>query len=519
MIEDEVATSNTRAQELKFQQQQQRSPVDTYRDISTSALTSAPKMEENVGEDESGIRHNKKYEDLLRQQLQHKDSLDASLDSELVMSQKSDHSASGSGSKRLTPVGDIDKEPFQDGCSSLPVGVSSGFEPSQSGRSSGRHSPQNMYPGSASELRQDYDADRHSVKSADMNSSHHSAGDPLLGDVSSPKSLSRAGSDYSGNLGSGRPTPQRELYENGSGSRPGSGLRTPVDNRIDDVLDGGVRSHSSSVRQTPTRETIGDVLGSEAILASPSQSQAPVSAGQTPDRELGLTGSAHSSARSTPQRENISAVLRSSPERLYGSQELTPAGEQRSLPGSRPASQTGSLSGSRPLSASGNRPGSRTGSQQSSRAQSLTSLTSEQELSQFLDNNNGESGGEPLRTPSNFDTHPDESATLPPIMRDRDRPTSLPPYSTQSPATVDRRRYTPDHRTWLSTADGGMGEAGFQRELPGRMTPKSTASSRTSSRTVTPVLTAGDREVRNLMNPFFIFKHLLDKRKFEVAVF
>ena len=500
VIEDEVATSNTHAEELKFQQQQLRTPVDTYRDISTSALTSPPKMEENGGEGESGIRHNKKYEDLLRQQLQHKDSLDASLESELAMSQKSDLSAGGSGSKRLTPVGDIDKAPFQDGLGSLPAGVSSGFEPSQSGRSSGRRTPQNMYSGSASELRQDYDGDRHTAKSSDMNSSRHSVGDPLLGDGSIHKSPSRAGSDYSGNLGSGRPTPQRELYENGSGGRPGSGFRAPVDSRIDDVLGGGDRSHSS-VREAPARETIGDVLGSEAILASPSHSQTSASARPTLDRELGLTGSAHSSARSTPQREGISAVLRSSPERLYAtSQELDPAGEQRSLPGSHPASQAGSSSGSRPLSTMGSRPGSWAGSQQGSRTQSLTSLTSEQELSQFLDTSSGPQGSEHLHAPPNFDTHPDESAALPPIMRDRDRPTSLPTYSTQSPANVDRRLYTPDHRTWSSAAEGAMGEVGFQRELPGRMTPKSSVSSRASSRTVTPVLTNVDREVRSSIN-------------------
>ena len=491
--------------------------MDTYRDINSSALTSASKMEESREESESDTRHTNKYEDLLRQQLQHdKDSLDASLESELVMSQKSDHSANGSGSKRLTPVGDIDKEAFQDGYSFLPAaGVSSGFEPTQSGRSSGRHTPQNLYSGSAPELRQDYDADRPSVRSADLHSSRHSAGgDPPLGDVSIPKSPSRAGSDYSGSLGSGRPTPQHELYENGSGSRPGSGRRTPVDSRIDDILDDGAGPRPSPVRQTPMRETIGDVLGSEAILASPSRSQASGSARQMPDREVGVMGSAHSSARSTPQREPISAVLRSSPERLYGSQELTPAGEQRPLPGSRPPSQPGSLSGSRPLSASGSRPGSRPDSHPGSRTHSLTSLTSEQELSQFLDSNNNNNhsisrqpSGDPLRTPVHFDTHPDESATLPPIMRDRDRPASLPTYSTQSPASADKRRYTPDHRTWSSTAGGAMGESGFQRDLPGRVTPKSSVSSRTSSRTVTPVSVGGDREVRHWM--IFLWFHFV----------
>nr|KAG5704878.1 hypothetical protein BaRGS_001349 [Batillaria attramentaria] len=83
LIEDEVATSNSLAEEIKFrtqQQQYQKGSIDTYKDISTSALTAYPRMEENGTADENGIRHNSKYEELLRQQLQHKESLDASLE-------------------------------------------------------------------------------------------------------------------------------------------------------------------------------------------------------------------------------------------------------------------------------------------------------------------------------------------------------------------------------------------------------------------------------------------------------
>ncbi|XP_070189188.1 serine-rich adhesin for platelets-like isoform X2 [Littorina saxatilis] len=501
VIEDEVANSNSQAQELKYQQQQQQGPVDTYRDITSSALTPSSKMAENAEVDDSGIHHNTKYEDLLRQQLQHKDSLNVSLENEVALSQKSDPSASGSGSKRLTPVGDIDKEPFQDGYASVSVGCGTGgFEPSHSGRSSGRHTPQNLLSGSASDLRRDYEMDRQSLKSAELNS----AGD---GNAGSPKLPSRPGSEYSGSQGSGRPTPQRELYENGSGSRPGSGLHTPLDTRIDDVL-GVSGSRSSSTRQTPTRETIGDVLGTEAILAR-----------QTPDREVGLTGSAHSSARSTPQREPLSTTLRASPDRLYSSQELASATEQRLQSGSRPASQQGSVSGSRPGSVTGSRPGSRQGSQLSSRTQSLNSLTSEQELSQFFETN-PQAARDPVRTPVNFDTHPDESATLPPIMRDRDRPASLPHYSTQSPVSVDKRTFTPD-RPWATSATPGAGlvESSFQQDLFTRPS-KSSASSRASSRTITPVPTGVDKEdsekVRDLEDTVATLRKLLSSREQEV---
>ena len=512
-----MATSNTQAEELKFQQQLQQSPVDTYRDISPSTLKSTPKMEENGGGDESSIRHNTKYEDLLRQQLQHKDSLDASLESELVVSQKSDPSASGSGSKRLTPVGDIDKEPYQDGYSSLPVGGSTGFDPGQSGRGSGRLSSQNLYSGSASDLRQDYELDRHSVKSGNLGSSHHSIGDAALGDdVGSPKSPSRAGSDFSGSLGSGRPTSQRELFENASGSRPGSGGHISLDKRIDDVW-GGSSSHASSVRLTPTRETIGDVLGKDALpsATSTARSHSSGSARQTPERDLGLIGP----TAQTSARDSISSAVRGSHERLFGSQELLTTSDQRLLPGSRPLSQSGSRpgssTGSHPGGVTGSLPGSilgsRAGSQHGSRAQSLASLTSEQELSQFLDNSNSQSGSEPRRTPLNFDTHPDESAALPPIMRsDRDRPSSLPAYSSQSAAGLESKRtFTPDNQTWSPLASGGLGEAGFQRDMLSRIAPKSSVSSRASSRTVTPVSAAGDREVRGFLNlplsSYFIF--------------
>ncbi|KAK7494334.1 hypothetical protein BaRGS_00014437, partial [Batillaria attramentaria] len=491
LIEDEVATSNSLAEEIKFrtqQQQYQKGSIDTYKDISTSALTAYPRMEENGTADENGIRHNSKYEELLRQQLQHKESLDASLENELALSQKSDHSLNGSAAKRLTPVGDVDKETFQDGYT---------------------------------DLRQEYDLERCSVKSEIGSSRHSSSVDaPIGGDVpslpKSPKSPSRAGSDYSG-VGSGRPTPQREFYSDEAGvpdmrrspvrsaegsarqspmiGRPGShssGRRTPVDTRIDDVL-GSPGSRSSPVRQTPTCEAISDVLGGEVTVSSPVRSLASGSARQTPDRELAATGSAHSSLRGTPQRETLSAALRSSQERLYSSQDLPPAAGERS--------QSVSITPSR----------------HSSRAQSLSSLTSEQELSQYLDTNNSKTGSEAGRTPVNFDTHPDESATLPPIMRERDRPTSLPVYSSQSPAGVDRRSFTPDHRTWSNAATEG-GEPGLQRDLASRTTPRSAVSSRTSSRTVTPVNIGGleSQKVRELEDTIATLRKLLGSREQEV---
>lgn len=422
VIEDEVATSKSLAQEQKFlqqqQQQQQSATIDTYRDLSTSVLPAA-KMEEN-GVDDGGIHHNSKYEELLRQQLQHKvDSLDEStIEKELALSHKSEqNSVNGSGSKRLTPVGDIDKEIYLDGYSSLPAGGSGGL---------------------------DTDDARDAGKS------------------SLPASL--------------------------GGSRPGSG-------RIDDVL-GGLGSSSPSARKTPTRETIGDVLDSEAILGSPGR----LASRQTPvegSPHSSARGLPHSSARGSPHKDALTASqLLESRERLYGSQELVggSGGEQHS---SRPASYTSSRHSSRPPSAaaaSGSRPGSIPGS----RAQSVSSLSSEAELSQFFESNaRGKSGlsDVPITPTSTFDTHPDESATLPPIMRGR--PSSLPTYSTQPPTSPDKRTYTPDHRTMLATGDRQPLEDGLPRSnLTGRVTPRSALSSRTSSRTVTPTPAAGsDREV------------------------
>ncbi|XP_076467373.1 uncharacterized protein LOC143298360 isoform X2 [Babylonia areolata] len=507
VIEDEVATRKSLAEEQKFQQQQQQGPVDVYRDISSSAFTSPRKMEENGAADSSGIRHNSKYEDLLRQQLQHKDSLDANLESELTLSQKAEQLSGGSGSKRLTPVGDIDKEPFQDGYSSLPPGNSGAFDSSLLARSSERHTPQNLFSGSASDLRQDFETDRLSTKSAELASSHQSFGDSPAGDPVLGKPPSRAGSELSGGVGSGRVTPkQQDSYEPLGGSRPGSAGITSMDRRIDDVL-GGYGSRSSSARQSLTREPIGDVLGNEATLTSPARSLASGSARQTPERDVGVLGS----SRSTPQRETVPSALRGSQERLFGSQELASLGEAHSLPGSRP------------LSLLGSRPGSVAGSGQqggSSRAQSLNSLTSEQELSQFLDANNSHSSAG-KRSAAIFDTHPDESSLLPPIMRgDRDRPSSLPAHATQSPIGADKRTYTPPDTTWSPLAAGGFGDPGFQRDLPPRATSKSSLSSRASSRTVTPVSAAGDREdsakVHDLEETVATLRKLLSSREAEV---
>ncbi|KAL8603408.1 hypothetical protein ACOMHN_004259 [Nucella lapillus] len=507
VIEDEVATNNSVTEELKFQQQQQQKqqqgPVDTYRDINSLAFTISPvKMEENGSAvDDSGIRHTNKYEDLLRLQLQHKDSLDASLENELA-SQKTDQLAGGSGSKRLTPVGDIDKEPFQDGYTSLPINVgdSGAFDSSLLARSSERHTPQNTFSGSASDLRQDFDMDRHSVKSFELSASRHSFGDSPAADTGLPKPPSRAGSDYSGGLGSGHLTPKQDSYEPVGGNRPGSVTSpTSMDRRIDDVL-GASGSLSSSSRQALTREAIGDVLGNEAILANPSRPFSSSSPRHTPERDAG-------SSRSTPLREMVSTTMRGSQERLYGSQELTSLGEAPSLPGSRPGSQLGS------------RPGSQQGSRAQSLSQSLSSLTSEQELCQFWDTNNSHPVVGKRAIP--LDTHPDESASLPPIMRERDRPSSLPAHSTQSPIGAGKRgAYTPDYGWSVLGREGGMGDTGFQRDLPPRGTSKSAVSSRASSRTVTPVSAGIDREdsakLRDLEETVATLRKLLSSREQEV---
>lgn len=423
-------------------------------------------MAEDASGDNSGIKHATKYEDLLRQQLQHTNSLSSSsLENEVMLSQKLDHSADDAGSKRPTPVGDVGKEVFQDNFNTL-------------------ESLDDALHGSRS-IHSDRFSDR-----LELNSSRHSQAEmtAVVGMSTPPRLHSQSSREY---MGSGRQTPQKSVHEDDSlwteiwrspsrstdgslrqspvASRSGSqssSRRTPLDTHIDDSLSNS--SLKSPVRQTQTQEMVTDVLGTEMVPSSSSRSSVTGSNRQTPIRDLGLTSlvlsSPHSSSRSTPHREVISASLYSG----QNSKEV-------------PQSSSEHL-----------QPRSLAGSQYTSRTHSVASLSSEQELSQYINTNDNNSSNI-RRSSAGLSDIIDELATLPPIARGENRPASLPAFSAHPESNVHGRSFTPDNRIKMTAQ--GTSELLFQHNT-GRVTPFS-SSSRTSSRTVTPTLPSGGRENGN----------------------
>ncbi|XP_025097048.1 centrosome-associated protein 350-like isoform X4 [Pomacea canaliculata] len=485
VIDDEVAASRSVVEEAKLQQLQQCKPpsVDIYHDITTSALIAHTAMEVTVDGDEAGIKHNTRYEDLIMQQ---KSALDTSLEKELAVLHKSDFSQNSTSTKRLTPVGDIDKELYHDEFSSTLDRSGSLFEREHSVHSSARHSPHKSY---LTEFQQEYEADKLLTKS-DRSSSRQSLLDPS---VSGDFGMNH-GSPAHGGESSGRSVPMRDLLGDeyvasldlqksparvtnslvhqsplaSRSSSQNSRTRTPVDSRVEDVL--GV-STSSLLRQTPMHEAVGDVLDSKTIPASPVRPSTSSSARQTPERQPGYASqgrqpserdqdlsssilrSSYSPTRGMTQ--SSTGILQASQERLYTAQNPSPSGDR-----------------SRHISLSSSHPPSQCGS----RTQSLNSLSSEQELSQFF---NHSVSSEPRSTPDLFPVHTDDPMTLPPVMRGRDWPFSP---SQSSPSGVDKRSFTPN--TLPQPASHVTQQA---PPFAGRTSRASVTSSRPSSRTVTPV--------------------------------
>ncbi|XP_046553902.1 uncharacterized protein LOC124263354 isoform X3 [Haliotis rubra] len=473
IIEDVVKANETQLVEAKFQEHLQAKHIDTYRDINTD-LAGLPKMD---GGAENGIHVTSKYEDLVRQQMLHKESLDTSLEHEVNMTLKSELSNSLNGSVRHTPIGDVATEHYVDNEDTVLSNHSNHGSVHGSSQGSARQTLQwdatdGGKPSILDEL--DMASDRSHHSSARQTPQSNAAEDILRNSYSKPSS--RPGSEHSGSYhSSNRHTPTAgdmlsgEVYQSGgrSGSQSleGSLRQTPVDVSSRPPSNQG-SLHGSS--HTPLTEAVDDILerysrGSnrsktesiEDVLESPSRS-AHSSVRHTPQRDLlkedlSLPGS----QRQTPQNEAILESFRSSHERLYGSQEIR---------------------GSTEISV---RPGSAGGSQHSGSSRPH-SITSEQELSQYLDYPRGDLG--PRRAASLTGLHQSDPL-LPPILQDRPGSTSsMPPLSTQA---LDRHLSTPDNHIRLPA---GGASPHIRSPL---VTTRSGSASRASSRTVTPASVSG----------------------------
>ncbi|XP_067674007.1 uncharacterized protein [Haliotis asinina] len=473
IIEDVVKANETQLVEEKFQEHLQAKHIDTYRDINTD-LAGLPKMDSGA---ENGIHVTSKYEDLVRQQMLHKETLDTSLEHEVNMTLKSELSNSLNGSVRHTPIGDVATEQYVDNEDTVLSNHSNHGSVHGSSHGSARQTPQwdatdGGKPSIVDEM--DVASNRSHHSSARQTPQSNVVEDILRNSYSKPSS--RPGSEHSDSYhGSNRHTPivgdvlSGEVYQSGgrSGSQSleGSLRQTPVDVNSRPPSN-TVSLHGSS--HTPVTEAVDDILerysrGSnrsrtesiEDVLERPSRS-AHSSVRHTPQRDLlkedlSLPGS----QRQTPQNEAILESFRSSQERLYGSQEIR---------------------GSTEVSA---RPGSAGGSQHSGSSRPH-SVTSEQELSQYLDYQRGDLG--PRRAASLTGLHQSDPL-LPPILQDRPGSTSsMPPLSTQ---IMDRHLSTPDNH--IRHPAGGSSPH-IRSPL---VTTRSGSVSRASSRTVTPASVTG----------------------------
>ncbi|XP_067674010.1 myosin heavy chain, striated muscle-like isoform X5 [Haliotis asinina] len=426
---------------------------------------------------ENGIHVTSKYEDLVRQQMLHKETLDTSLEHEVNMTLKSELSNSLNGSVRHTPIGDVATEQYVDNEDTVLSNHSNHGSVHGSSHGSARQTPQwdatdGGKPSIVDEM--DVASNRSHHSSARQTPQSNVVEDILRNSYSKPSS--RPGSEHSDSYhGSNRHTPivgdvlSGEVYQSGgrSGSQSleGSLRQTPVDVNSRPPSN-TVSLHGSS--HTPVTEAVDDILerysrGSnrsrtesiEDVLERPSRS-AHSSVRHTPQRDLlkedlSLPGS----QRQTPQNEAILESFRSSQERLYGSQEIR---------------------GSTEVSA---RPGSAGGSQHSGSSRPH-SVTSEQELSQYLDYQRGDLG--PRRAASLTGLHQSDPL-LPPILQDRPGSTSsMPPLSTQ---IMDRHLSTPDNH--IRHPAGGSSPH-IRSPL---VTTRSGSVSRASSRTVTPASVTG----------------------------
>lgn len=282
----------------------------------------------------------------------------------------------------------------------------------------------------------------------------------LINDIINQQQSSPARSEHSG---SARHTPQSNIindYINEQRASPvkseGSARQTPQADLFNDVLNRStpVRSeHSGSARQTPQPSNINDVLQQQR--SSPARSGHSGSVYGS-NRQTPQPPSEHSSARQTPtsHREMISDALRLSQERLYGSQ--------------GPASHHSG----------------------SSRPQSLTS---EQELTQYFEQNS-------IHSPERSSSKQTPIGKLPSATErlSAHSTSSLPVITTQQRLQAEKRSMTPENHVRVPGAGSPVVRSSSAAN-------RSAASSRASTRTLTPTSANGmmdtaQKEVSNSYN-------------------
>ncbi|XP_059166234.1 uncharacterized protein LOC131948637 isoform X2 [Physella acuta] len=314
-------------------------------------------------------------------------------------------------------------------------------------------------------------------------SSRVSVGAEVVDDVI-PRPPSRSLSQSSG-----------DISQAGKGGSSPGGL--PVTENVDTVRRSrassfGAGSLPNSTRSTPTQDLSNEPtqprnidrfsptvsLKYDDVSATPKRTT-PVIGSRPPDSPLSQQG------RMTPTR-NSSPVVTASP-RNYSTL-TTPQKEIL----------TSQMNGTRGLengdsSRPGSRPPSHPNSRISSRNQSVTSLTSEQELAQYIEGSSRSSSVE-RHLNHGVSSHPDESIMDPAIMRGAERSSSVPGYHPPQQFYTENRSITPDNRVRVPPpADVHSYRTALVTERMedvlgrGSVTSSISTVSRGSSRSATPV--------------------------------
>lgn len=401
----------------------------------------SPRNTENYGDlnksadEQRGLNFSEKIEDIIRQQM-------TSTDTEQLAS-KSDYD-----SGRRTPVGDVGKDTYQDGLSSLNNSYNKNFNTSVV----------------EDEIEQSFDNSQHSSKPHTPQPSVEEIIENTL--------------RCSGSQEQKTPDASAEFYSKAE-------RRTPADiilnrDNVDDSF--GYKSPSatysvhSSARQTPQKDYVSDILdyepkSADGLFHSFEQSRTPTksdegsrqgSARHTPlDDDVAIVpspvGSYHGLARQTPQQTSanssarqtpqpMSESLRASQEKMYGSHGSLPS-LHSSLPGH---------GGSRPQS-----------------------LTSEQELTQYFEQSSRKVNDN-VSVGSNKTPMPQQYMATNQVSGSRPQSTSsLPVITTQQRLLAEKRSMTPDNYIRVP------GSTSSPVARPPSVS-KVDASSRASSRTITP---------------------------------
>ncbi|XP_071136007.1 putative leucine-rich repeat-containing protein DDB_G0290503 isoform X2 [Mytilus edulis] len=491
-VKDDIIEDNFSAEREKTVED-----VDTYSDTNKSS------------NDQTGLHYTGKIEDIIRQQMH-------SVSPEQEFTVKSDH-----GSGRHTPIGDVGFETYQDGLNN----------------SYSKHLNASVVE---DEIEQSFNQSQHSSKPQTPQPTVEEIIENTLRESRSQE----------------RTTPQSDRLADFFSSE---------DQRIstDKILNGDgslefaehYKSPSSSARQTPQRDFIGDVLGfdqpksTEGSVHSYEQRRTPIrsvegslhsSARHTPlegsmhgsDRRTSLEGSLHGSTRHTPLEGSLHGSDRRTPldGSFHGSDRRTPL--EGSLHGSlgrhtplddivQTASPAGSLHGSThsstrqtPLQTSTRQTPSETfrtsqenlyGSHSSLPGHGGSrplSLTSEQELTQYFEQSS-KRVSEPASTGSTKTPTPQQYSSG--IQSNGNRAhgaSSLPVITTQQRLQAEKRSKTPDN--YIRVPGSMTSPAAVAR--PSSVTRGSTSSSRASNRTITP----GDDVERQLSMDSVVQKRIED---------